>query len=62
MENGETAALYSLAKERDIPIGVLLQPYFDLERRWSLSYMGDRYAQSGRLQVQASAEASRLLL
>lgn len=31
MENGETAALYSLAKERDIPIGVLLQPYIDLE-------------------------------
>jgi len=31
MESGETAALYSLAKERDLPIGVLLQPYIDLE-------------------------------
>ena len=62
MENGETAALYSLAKERDIPIGVLLQPYIDLEQGWSLSYMGEKYSQSGRLQVHAALEASRALL
>ncbi len=61
MENGETAALYSLARERDIPIGVLLQPYIDLEQGWSLSYMGDKYAESGRLQVRAALEASRSL-
>ena len=32
IENGETAALYSLAQWRDMPIGVLLQPYIDLEK------------------------------
>jgi uridine phosphorylase len=62
MENGETAALYSLARERGVPIGVLLQPYIDLEQGWSLSYMGDKYAESGRLQVQAAVEASSILL
>lgn len=62
MENGETAALYALARERDITIGVLLQPYIDLEQGWSLSYMGDKYAESGRLQVRAALEASRSLL
>lgn len=62
MENGETAALYSLAKERDIPIGVLQQPYIDLEQGWSLSYMGNEYTESGRSQVQAALEASRSLL
>jgi len=62
MENGETAALYSLARERNVPIGVLLQPYIDLERGWSLSYMGDKYAQSGRLQVRAALDAAKSIL
>jgi uridine phosphorylase len=62
MENGEVAALYSLAKERDIPIGVLLQPYIDLEGGWRISYMGQKYAESGRLQAQAAIEAARILL
>jgi uridine phosphorylase len=62
MENGEVAALYSLARERGIPIGVLLQPYIDLEGRWRISYMGEKYAESGRLQAQAAIEAARILL
>jgi hypothetical protein len=62
MENGETAALYCLARERDIPIGVLLQPYIDLEQGWRISFMGEKYAETGRLQVHAAIEASRILL
>lgn len=62
MENGETAALYSLAKERDIPIGVLLHPYIDLEQGWSLSYMAAKYSESGRLQVRAAVGASGTLV
>jgi uridine phosphorylase len=62
MENGEVAALYSLAKEHDIPIGVLLQPYIDLEGGWRISYMGEKYAESGRLQARAAIEAARILL
>lgn len=62
MENGEVAALYSLAKERDMPIGVLLQPYIDLQQGWNLSYMGEEYLESGELQVQAALDASRTLL
>jgi uridine phosphorylase len=62
MENGETAALFALARAHEIPIGVLLQPYIDLEQGWSLSYMGDKYRESGRLQVRAALEASKALL
>jgi hypothetical protein len=62
MENGEVAAPYSLARERDIPIGVLLQPYIDLDGGWRISYMGETYAESGSLHVQAAIEASRILL
>lgn len=62
MENGETAALYCLSKERDIPIGVLLQPYIDLEKGWRISFMGEKYKETGRLQVHAAIEATRILL
>jgi uridine phosphorylase len=62
MENGETAALFALARARGIPIGVLLQPYIDLEQGWSLSYMGERYRETGRLQVRAAVRASGALL
>jgi len=61
MENGEVAALYSLARERDIPIGVLLQPYIDLEQGWRISYLGGKYVESGGLQAQAAIEAARIL-
>jgi hypothetical protein len=62
MENGETAALFSLARVRQVAIGVLLQPYIDLEQGWSLSYMGERYRESGKLQVRAALQASRTIL
>jgi uridine phosphorylase len=62
IENGEVAALYSLARERDIPIGVLLQPYIDLEQGWRISFMGEEYSETGRLQAQAAIEASRILM
>jgi uridine phosphorylase len=62
MENGETAALFALARAHGIPIGVLLQPYIDLQKGWSLSYMGDRYRESGHLQARAAVAASARLL
>jgi uridine phosphorylase len=62
IENGETAALYALARAHDLPIGVLLQPYIDLEQGWSLSYMGEEYKESGRLQVRAAVRASESIL
>lgn len=62
MENGETAALYALARAHDVPLGVLLQPYIDLEQGWSLAYMAEEYRESGRLQVRAAVRASMSLL
>lgn len=62
MENGEAAALFALARAHEIPIGVLLQPYIDLEQGWSLSYMGERYRETGKLQVRAAVQASAALL
>jgi len=57
MENGETAALFSLAHQKSIPIGVLLQPYLDLIEGWSLEYMGDLYEQAGENQAIAALDA-----
>jgi uridine phosphorylase len=62
MENGETAALFALAEAHEIPIGILLQPYIDLQEGWNLSYMGEKYQESGRIQVRAVVEASRTLI
>jgi uridine phosphorylase len=62
MENGETAALFALAGAHEIPIGILLQPYIDLQEGWNLSYMGEKYQESGRIQVRAAVEASRTLI
>jgi uridine phosphorylase len=62
MENGETGALFALARAHDIPIGVLLQPYIDLEQGWDPSYMGEKYKEAGKVQVHAAVEASRSLL
>ncbi|MFX0061523.1 MAG: hypothetical protein ACFFC7_04995 [Candidatus Hermodarchaeota archaeon] len=62
MENGEVATLYSLAKERDIPIGVLLQPYLDLEQGWNISYMDEKYGETCKLQAQAALKAAKILL
>jgi uridine phosphorylase len=62
MENGETMALYCLADEYSIPIGVLLQPYIDLEKGWEISYMGDKYKETGKIQALAAIGASKILL
>jgi uridine phosphorylase len=62
MENGETAALFALARAHEIPIGVLLQPYMDLEKGWSISYMGEKYGRSGKVQARAAVAASAKLL
>lgn len=62
MENGETSALFALARAQGIPIGVLLQPYIDMEKGWSVSYMGEKYRESGKLQARAAVAASSKLL
>ena len=46
MENGEVAALYSLANSRTIHAGVFLQPYLDLERGPDLSYIDEKYRET----------------
>jgi uridine phosphorylase len=57
MENGETAALFSLAHQKSIPIGVLLQPYIDLIEGWKLDYMSDSYERAGQNQAIAALSA-----
>jgi hypothetical protein len=43
-------------------VDVLLQPYVDLQEKWNTSYKGEKYQESGKLQVRAAAEASSALL
>jgi len=57
MENGEVAALYSLAKLRGIHAGVLLQPYIDLEHGLSPDYTGQMYENTCRAQARAALKA-----
>ncbi len=61
LENGEVSVLYSLAREHNIPIGVLLQPYIDLEQGWKMSFMDETYKETCRLQARAAIEAARIL-
>ena len=56
MENGEVAALFSVSKVYDIFVGVLLQPYIDLEKGFESSYMDDRYISACRDQAKAALE------
>lgn len=49
--------MYALAKERYIQIGVILQPYIDLEGEWSTSLTGEDPVETCRLQVHAAVEA-----
>jgi uridine phosphorylase len=62
IENGETAALYSLAKWRDLPIGVLLQSYIDLEKGWRISYLDEAYVETCKMQAKAVYRAALSLL
>ena len=61
IENGEVASLFSLAKVKRIPIGVLLQPYIDLEQGWNISYLDEKYIETGKVQAHASIEALKIL-
>jgi uridine phosphorylase len=54
VDNGEVGALYSLGKEKDIPVGVLLQPYLDLTKGWRMDYMDEAYMETCRLQAKAA--------
>ena len=56
MENGEVAALFSVSKVYDIFIGVLLQPYINLEKGFESSYIDDRYMSACRDQAKAALE------
>lgn len=57
MENGEVSALYCLAREHNIPVGVLLQPYINLEKGWKIFFMGEKYRETCRLQARVASEA-----
>jgi uridine phosphorylase len=61
MENGEVAVLYCLAKLRKIEVGVLLQPYLDLEHGLDPSYMDDKYEATCRIQAHIALEALKML-
>jgi uridine phosphorylase len=61
MENGEVAALFMLAKIYDVCIGVLLQPYINLEKGWSSSYMDKKYRKTCHLQALAALRAISML-
>ncbi len=57
IENGEVAALYSLARVHRIRVGILLQPYIDLEQGLDLSYMDAKYSETCRTQARVAIEA-----
>jgi uridine phosphorylase len=61
MENGEVASLFSLAHKKKIPIGVLLQPYIDLEEGWSISYLDEEYSEICKVQARTAIEALKSL-
>lgn len=59
MENGEAATLLSIATIHDVPIGILFQPYIDLTRGWSLSFFGEKYQETCKLQARAALEVMK---
>lgn len=61
MENGEVAALFSLANVKKIPIGVLLQPYIDLEKGWGISYLDKDYIETCKVQARVAVDALKIL-
>ncbi len=54
MDNGEVAVLYSLSREKDIQVGILLQPYLDLEKGFDTSYLDEIYKETCRMQARAA--------
>jgi len=62
IDNGETGALYSLGKERNIPVGVLLQPYLDLTEGWRKDYMDELYMETCLLQAKVALDAVESIL
>jgi uridine phosphorylase len=61
MENGEVASLYSLAEVHGIHVGILLQPYIDLEQGLDLSYTDEKYEETCRTQARIAIEALKIL-
>jgi uridine phosphorylase len=61
IENGEVAVLYSLASLRKIHVGVLLQPYIDLERGLDLSYIDSRYPETCKVQAHIALKVLKKL-
>ncbi|KPK72842.1 hypothetical protein AMJ87_03515 [candidate division WOR_3 bacterium SM23_60] len=61
MENGEVAVLYTLASLRKIRVGVLLQPYIDLEHGLDLSYINSKYPETCSVQARIALKALKKL-
>ncbi len=56
MENGEVAVLYSIAKKHGINVGVLLQPYIDLERGYDATYTDTEYEETCQVQARVAVK------
>ncbi len=61
MDNGEAISLYALAQQTGKKIGILLQPYIDLTKGWSISYMDDDYKRTCKSQADVALSALNLI-
>ena len=61
VDNGEAAIFFSIGNLYKHPLGVLFQPYIDLEKGWNISYMGDEYRKSCRLQSKIALRAFEII-
>jgi uridine phosphorylase len=57
MENGEAASLFAVAKKTGITLGILLQPYIDLEKGWKIDYMDEVYKKTCASQAKVALNA-----
>jgi hypothetical protein len=62
VDNGETDALYSFGKKRNVAVGALLQPYIDLTEGWRKDYMDEKYTETCHLQARAALDAIESIL
>ncbi|MFX0124923.1 MAG: hypothetical protein ACFFAE_14930 [Candidatus Hodarchaeota archaeon] len=61
MDNGEIASLFALAKEYQIPIGVLVHPYLNLDKGWIPSYIDQIYINTCKKQADIALRMLELL-
>lgn len=62
VENGETSAIFSIAKKFNINAGVLLQPYINLEKGTSISCSKEEYDRTCKVQADVALSCMHKLL